>query len=308
MQCDKKNQCSNSTRDDFERSSKESLLSVFTRMVNSATTVSDVYEALVYLSCFISHGTGAFLSTNGTTEYFDVVMGSYKQKRFGGKGGKKIWQYELPEKGDLRYTADVWVYKSMATGWVLGIDTLLKPDKDFIESLNLICIGGISFIRAHQFKITGIDHLTGLFNREKFDNDAKHLVDVFSRNSKPFTLFFIDINNFKAVNDTHGHDMGDRILQSQAFIITKLIGDSGSVYRYGGDEFCVLLPGIDEKVAEEIARNIEKATEQAPGGITVSASVGVAKLCSKEDVGSLVSRADMAMYERKTIIKEGYRR
>ena len=281
------------------------LVSTISKMMQHSATLTDILETLLYTLCVSFRGIGGFISLDGRIEYFDVVVGSYRSKRLGARGGPKMWEYELPDSGKLVFTNNVWLYKSGITGWLIGIETEHRPDIDFIETLNLLAMNAGGFIERNEEKVEGIDPLTGVFNRERFFQDARHLVDVFSRNSsKPLWLIFVDLNNFKAVNDTLGHRVGDRVLQSQASIVRRAVGSHGAVYRYGGDEFCVLLPGISKEKAFKIARRIELDSEQAPGGILVSASTGVVLYNPGEGINNFVSRADEEMYNRKKDLKE----
>lgn len=267
---------------------------------NAATTVTDVYELLLYYSCFCSSGKGAFLSETGTADYFDIAIGAFKKKRLSIKGGKKVWEYKIPAKGELLFTAETWLYKSVSTGWLVGIETNHEPDIDMLESLMMIASGAIGFVRENEKRVEGRDALTGLLDRGKFFRDAEHLTEVFLRNGKPLYLFFIDLNNFKAINDTLGHDMGDRVLKSQAFNVMRTVADAGMVYRYGGDEFCVLLAGCSKDDIVKLARRIEISSIQAPGGVPISASVGIACYQVGESVEHFIERADTEMYSIKS--------
>lgn len=272
--------------------------------LNTATTATDVYELLLYYSCFAAGGTGAFLSEEGTAEYFDIAIGTFRKKRLGREGGGHIWEYKIPGEGELVFSAETWLYKSASTGWLIGIRSNNKPDIKIIESLMLIASGAIGFVHENEKRIEGRDNMTGLRDRGRFFRDVEHLSEVFDRNGKPLHLFFIDLNNFKAINDTLGHDMGDRVLQSQAFNIVRTVADAGMVYRYGGDEFCVLLPGASKENVIKLMRRIEISSAQAPGGIPISASVGIACYQVGESVEQFVDRADKEMYSVKIATKK----
>ncbi|OGK08698.1 MAG: hypothetical protein A2W80_15820 [Candidatus Riflebacteria bacterium GWC2_50_8] len=272
----------------------------------ASTTVMDVYEAILYYACYATGSIGGFISTNGHFEYFDMVVGSYRKRRLGAKGGIKIYEYPVLSNGEISQVHNVWVYKSGSTGWVMGLETPERPDVNLLESINLIAKGAIGFVRRFEEEVNtkDRDQLTGLFNRGRFYRDLKHLAGTFAHNGKSLWLLFIDLNNFKVINDTFGHKMGDRVLQSQSFAISRSVADAGMTYRYGGDEFCVILPGRDEHEVKLIVRRIELASEQAPGGITVSASVGFALYQNGEDLEAFVARADTEMYDAKRLIKE----
>lgn len=151
------------------------------------------------------------------------------------------------------------------------------------------------------------DSLTGLYNRwfvmEKIDSELNRAL----RHGSPMSLLMLDVDHFKRVNDTFGHSAGDQVLQA----IGKLLRDSCRVYdvpgRYGGEEFCILLPetrtGNTTIVAERIRRRLE--TTELPCGetsIAVTASIGIAGMDGEDAVlspAALIDRADRALYSAK---------
>ena len=158
-------------------------------------------------------------------------------------------------------------------------------------------------------EVSSRDALTGLYNRsfviEKLDSELNRAL----RHGSPMALLMLDVDHFKSVNDTFGHAAGDLVLQA----IGKLLRDSCRVYdipgRYGGEEFCILLPetrlGNTNVVAERIRSRLA-TTELAAGGtsIRVTVSIGIAGLDSPEDVNevspsALIDRADRALYSAK---------
>jgi diguanylate cyclase (GGDEF)-like protein len=148
------------------------------------------------------------------------------------------------------------------------------------------------------------DALTKLFNRRYFDERATFEFERAQRFRQPFSLLVIDIDHFKAFNDTHGHSRGDEVLRTVARQLREGVRDQDSVCRYGGEEFAVILPSTsgDEAmlVAESLRQAIEQGKGQAPGPITIS--IGVASLGDSEfaDVGALFRAADAALYEAKS--------
>jgi diguanylate cyclase (GGDEF)-like protein len=159
-------------------------------------------------------------------------------------------------------------------------------------------------------EVSSRDSLTGLYNRwfvlEKIDSEMNRAL----RHGSPMSLLMLDVDHFKKVNDTWGHPAGDQVLQA----IGKLLRESCRVYdvpgRYGGEEFCVVLPetkvGNTNVVAERIRSRLA-STEMACGGasINVTASIGIAGLDETEAAGSLspailIDRADRALYSAKS--------
>lgn len=239
------------------------------------------------------------ISVSGDAEYFDAVVGSYRTDRMGKKGGIKIWEYDIPLHGGRKLCkSSIWLYKSRHQGWLIGVNSNTEPDTEFLECIVLSSSIAIEHIKKREAKIDGKDQLTGLLDRGSLFRDLMHLKDIATVKDIPLHLLFIDLNNFKAVNDVLGHETGDRVLASQAFEIRKQIRGLGNAYRYGGDKFCVVLVGMSDDQAAQIARRLELASEQAPGGISVSASVGVA-LYRGEEIENFIKKADAEMYNKK---------
>lgn len=150
------------------------------------------------------------------------------------------------------------------------------------------------------------DSLTGVHNRRNFEERLKDEVKRHGRYNLPLSLVMLDLDHFKRVNDTWGHIIGDRVLQSAARIIEKTIRGSDYCARYGGEEFAVLLPHTDLESATLLAERLRSAMcghEQEAGQarFTTTCSLGVACL-DGSGTGSphdLVSGADAALYEAK---------
>ena len=149
------------------------------------------------------------------------------------------------------------------------------------------------------------DGLTGLYNRRTFDQQLAAESARFERYRRPFALILLDIDHFKLVNDTHGHDAGDVVIKGVAEIITKSLRDVDIAARYGGEEFAMLLPETDKSHAIDIAERIRKRIEGTPFNwqglaIPVTSSAGVAAIPEKhQDVANLIRAADQLLYEAK---------
>lgn len=150
-----------------------------------------------------------------------------------------------------------------------------------------------------------VDGLTSLGNRRRLDGDLETTLSEARKGDLPVAFAMIDVDHFKNFNDTHGHEAGDRALQTVARVIADTVRTTDVVYRYGGEEFSVLLPGATFEEATRAAERMRAAVEAArvegeetqPGG-RLTISVGVSTLESG-DAGELKSRADRALYEAK---------
>lgn len=158
---------------------------------------------------------------------------------------------------------------------------------------------------AAMQRLASTDTLTGLMNRYAFMAAAKREQERARRNGRGLSVLMIDMDHFKAINDTHGHAVGDRVLRSLGRMLTELLRSIDTAGRLGGEEFCVLLPETDLKSAAEVAERLRRECEIRPvriGGLdlTKTLSVGVAELAGTEETATeLIHRADLALYRAK---------
>jgi diguanylate cyclase (GGDEF)-like protein len=149
------------------------------------------------------------------------------------------------------------------------------------------------------------DPLTGLFNRRHFEAQALQALKRARRDGGPVSLVMSDIDHFKSINDTHGHVNGDRALRRLAEIIRATIREADTPGRLGGEEFGLLLPGVDRDGARVLAERLRKATEETvlrlPHDkiLSMTVSLGVAQAHPDDTLESLVTRADTALYAAK---------
>lgn len=157
----------------------------------------------------------------------------------------------------------------------------------------------------HQaLKMAYTDPLTQTHNRASFNDSMKREMSLATRNNQNLSLIFFDIDHFKSINDIYGHDCGDIALALGAKWIKESLRDSDMVFRYGGEEFVILLSDTDAAGAELLAERIRNSIEHhtiAYGmeTIRITASLGVSSLRADDTVESFVKRADEAMYTAK---------
>lgn len=196
-----------------------------------------------------------------------------------------------------------------------GVISLESPEKsafsetemDLLESFAATATAAIRNARLHeQLQETAItDFLTKLYNRQGFFEIGQHEFQRFLRSARPLSLIAMDIDGFKAVNDTFGHAAGDQalILLGQRLIIQLRKADV--MARYGGDEFMVLLPETDLATALKIAKRLNQALEEIPfqigdQQIQLTISQGVSQATKDmQDLNMLVKQADDALYIAK---------
>ncbi|MCC2618182.1 GGDEF domain-containing protein [Aestuariibacter halophilus] len=154
----------------------------------------------------------------------------------------------------------------------------------------------------HRLKTMAMrDHLTGLGNRALYEDTLHRLVCQSKRTHEGFGILVIDLDRFKQVNDSHGHDEGDRVLVAIADVLNNALRETDYSFRFGGDEFCCLLPGSSKEENQLIAQRIQHAVEQHPllTQHGVSCSIGSAAYQQQDNERGLFSRADLALYEAK---------
>jgi diguanylate cyclase (GGDEF)-like protein len=148
-----------------------------------------------------------------------------------------------------------------------------------------------------------LDDRLPLGRRAAFDRDIRQAVEHAKRNAEPCALVMADIDHFKSVNDQHGHPVGDEVLLGVAQRMVSRVGIKGNAYRYGGEEFAVLLLSYSAEEAAGLADRIRKDIEAAPVGskkLLITASFGAASVpCEASDATLLLKAADTALYEAK---------
>ena len=159
------------------------------------------------------------------------------------------------------------------------------------------------------------DELTGIYNRRGFTEEVQHVFDLIYSSTRneyrrkkretPFSLIFFDVDDFKELNDTYGHDFGDEVLKCVAAMLQENLR-RGDIYgRWGGEEFVVAVPGVRlrnaRKVAEKLRTAIEKTCLTTPKNDTrrISASFGIGRRQRGDTLEEIYERADRAMYEAK---------
>ncbi len=157
--------------------------------------------------------------------------------------------------------------------------------------------------RYRRLSVT--DDLTQLYNARQLRREVEHQIKLCTRYDQPMALAMFDLDHFKEVNDTHGHLFGDEVLRGFGSIIRNNLRESDTGFRYGGEEFILLMPFIDEQAAMQAAQRIHNAfvntrfTTPGEQSLSLTVSAGVTRLYPHDDYDSLLQRADAALYEAK---------
>lgn len=235
--------------------------------------------------------------------------------------GRRIWDVFSQEEADKRFAVVKWVFEN-AENRVLEV-RVPRPDGDRFylttvkpiinsrqEVVSVICISKeITERKAMEERLARMaqyDPLTELPNRALFDDRLQHAITQARREQNRLALMSIDLDRFKPVNDTHGHHVGDLLLQAVARRMQECVRESDSVGRIGGDEFFILLPVIESvadalTVAEKIRDALNKPFAlEGLRLIGISSSVGITLYPDHGDDALLLYKyADQAMYRAK---------
>ncbi len=152
---------------------------------------------------------------------------------------------------------------------------------------------------SHQ---AATDYLTELYNRRYFNECLTAALSAARRHTYPLAMIMIDLDNFKRVNDTHGHSAGDLVLKTFAGLLRDMIRTEDVAARWGGEEFIILLSHTVSDAAAALAERIRSAFEQQSDSSSrffLSASFGVVQLQENDDADTLIRRADTALYQAK---------
>jgi len=153
------------------------------------------------------------------------------------------------------------------------------------------------------------DPLTGVKNRTCFEDSINREIDIAHRSGRDLSLLVVDIDHFKAINDSYGHAMGDCVIQRVAQKMAQCMRKSDMLFRYGGEEFVLILSNTPPQgahlLADRIRKQIENATYTCQTGecdeeaFNVTVSLGVTSLAEEDDLNTFFQRADEALYDAK---------
>jgi diguanylate cyclase (GGDEF)-like protein len=156
-------------------------------------------------------------------------------------------------------------------------------------------------VQAQLEALATTDPLTRLYNRRKFEELLNHELERCRRYAGDFAVILFDVDHFKRVNDTQGHDTGDAVLQFLGDIVRSQLRRSDIVARWGGEEFIVLVAEADADIALMVADKLRRSVEagQFPGQLCITISLGIALAQRNDTSASVVRRADQALYRAK---------
>jgi diguanylate cyclase (GGDEF)-like protein/PAS domain S-box-containing protein len=150
--------------------------------------------------------------------------------------------------------------------------------------------------------LASLDMLTGVYNRRKFEYFVGLEIEKMVKYNSPFSIIIFDIDNFKSINDHYGHETGDRILQDITTITRNTLRTTDKLFRWGGDEFIILLHDFTLQKACQVADNVRTAIQAYNFDIKnkdVTVSLGVGDYALNESLDQLITRADNALLKAK---------
>lgn len=258
-----------------------------------------VLEIIIDIEGTIKFASAAFLELTGYVEE-DLVNKSFKELKH-----PDSFRSELSDILDSVHNNFIY-YKEIK---IKAKNDKLCVLKLFVEPVS--CISGlITGAQCFMVDVTSkkelehlsiTDKLTDLNNRQKLDEVLNYEINQTTRYGSRFSVILLDIDDFKRVNDTKGHLVGDEVLVQLAKILKLSVRDSDTVGRWGGEEFLVILPKADEDEAAIVAGKLKSsiANEDFKIGEQITASIGVASTSKEMSLISLLGYADKALYKAK---------
>ncbi len=267
--------------------------------------------------CVMQDGDFITVASNGIADPDALAIGEMVQRSF---RTLDTVSYELPD--ELRVDAGLVTFRPRSVtayplhirlvpiGVVVLASTAPTTEEDtqliqhLLPNFSVALNNALSHERLQR--VAAIDPLTGLFNRrfglERLSQDFSRSV----RSKEPLGLVMFDIDHFKAVNDTYGHQTGDEVLKTVATAVNSVLREGDTLLRYGGEEFMAVLPGAGENDVRRLGERIRRVVEasvvtELSAEIRVTVSLGAASFPSidVDDMDDLIRRADQAMYDAK---------
>lgn len=228
-----------------------------------------------------------------------------------------------PERSSLSILIG-YIYLLMTVGLLVrtgmswfSVEAVTMFEPNFYQSLSflslylIMTLGNAGFVLLSKersdrelLKLASYDDLTGALNRRTFILEAKRNLSLYEKKQMPVSFILLDLDDFKTINDTYGHDIGDEVLRDFSDKMRGQLKEADLFGRYGGDEFAILLPGADELKSDEVAESLKLSVEQASCGgrpFEYSISIGIITVMPGPEVPleRLYQSSDKALYKAK---------
>ena len=299
----------------------DALLDVSRRLTSAATT-GDIDAAVVRDALGLVPGTGAALVHQdgdqlrvGHESHAGLLVADHLSDgvvQRVAETGQSVVQVSATEAAIRNLPASLIAVPLVGGGRVSAILVVVRPaaspfqpeERDTLLALAPVAAAALQNAKTARAtrEETMIDPLTGIGNRRRLDAELPAAL----RSEGDVALVMVDLDHFKAINDTHGHPAGDKLLQGVAGVIRDTIRPGDSVYRFGGEEFCVVLrdTSASSEEAVDVAERIRAAVAERSYDVGIgaplrmTASLGVAT-ATDLDADAILSRADAALYDAK---------
>lgn len=205
--------------------------------------------------------------------------------------------------------------RAVMSAEIFGALSLFYPgiyqSLQFISLYFIMILGNTGFILLAKeqaddnlLRLASYDDLTEVLNRRTFIQKTEAEIKILANHGQPLSFILFDIDEYKVINDTYGHDVGDQVLKYMSALVQEKLGGQGYLGRYGGDEFAILLPNVNETEAENIAEQLRTSISSAkPTAFTLqfTVSMGLVTVLASRDtrVSRLYQISDQALYEAK---------
>ena len=280
--------------------------------IGDAVLVTDVQGNVTYLNEAAESLTGWTLQAAAgqpLAEVFNIIDGSSRQPAV--NPAKRA----MDENRTVGLAANGVLLRR--DGTESGIEDSAAPIHDRRGEVSgaVIVFRDVSQSRAMTIKMAYLaqhDFLTGLSNRALLNERLGQAISFARRHKKQIGLLFLDLDHFKEINDSHGHETGDHVLRAIADLLGKCVRTTDTVCRQGGDEFVILLAEIERpedaaQVAEKVLAKLSKPLRIDGQMLQVEASIGISVYPDDgEEVDSMIQHADTAMYHAKTTGRKSY--
>jgi diguanylate cyclase len=241
-----------------------------------------------------------------TTEQVEVVLGQCLELVERSRGSAHVYSDALQAEADQLGTAQALPAVERLIGLTRAMMCQTRDIQEELRQRSIETTQLRSVLQSAQ-REAQVDHLTGLPNRRAFDARLRQAAEASTGEARPAAIALCDIDHFKAINDAHGHDAGDRVLGLVAATLQKVAGEQCYVARFGGEEFALIFEdctvGAAAAIVDELRRSlgarrlINQATHEPIGHVTFSA--GVALLEPADGGAASLKRADNALYAAK---------